>query len=121
MSQKNALLALAGKRVYDTVDCPEPIGKVLMRTLTTAESITCANYQFDDSGKPVPGREKYTTAKRLSYAIVDADKNPMFDEENIEEMANWPETLTNALSRKYWEMASADYVEAFLKNVAPAA
>lgn len=123
MSQKSSMLALAGKRAYDFVEFPEPIGRVHMRTLSSGESITCANFQYDDNGKPVPGREKYTNAKRLSFAIVnsDTDRNPMYDESDLEAMSEWPETFKNALLKKYWEMANADYVPTFLKNVTPAA
>ncbi len=121
MSQKSQMLAVSGKRVYDKVTFPEPIGDVLMRTLSAGESITCANFANDDNGNPVPGRERFKTAKRLSLVIVDTDRNPMFDEADLESMVEWPEPFTNALIKKYWEMASADYVETFLKNVVPAA
>lgn len=122
MSQKNVLLGLSEKRVYDKVELPEPIGTVHMRTLTAGESIEVANFRFDNDGKPVPGRERFVGAKRLSLAIVDGEsKNLMFGEEDLEAIAGWPEAIIEPLQAKYWEMSRAEYAETFLKNVAPAA
>jgi len=121
MSQKSQLLALSGKRSYESVTLPEPLGTVLMRTLTAAESIAIANYRFDEVGKPVPGREKYQSAKRLSMAIVDDQKNPMFDEEDLEAISQWPEAVSDMLVEQFWKMNRAEYVSAYLKNVTPAA
>jgi hypothetical protein len=121
MSQKSLMLGLSGKRVYEPVELPQPIGAVLMRTLTAAESIEVANYRFDDSGKPVPGREKYVSAKRLSLAIVDSERNLMFGEEDLEAMSEWPESLSDRLLAQFWKMNQAEYVGSYLKNVTPAA
>lgn len=121
MSQKSSLLALAGKRAYDVVECPEPIGKITMRTLTAWETISITNYRFDANGRPVEGRERYLGAKRLSLAIVDENRNPMFGEEDLEALSELPESISDMLLKKFWEMNQAEYAGEFLKNVGSAA
>ncbi len=122
MSLKSKLLGLSGKRSYETVTLPDSLGVVTLRTLTVAESIELSNYRFDDKGNQVPGRERYFAAKQLASTIVDAEsKNPLFGEEDLEAMAEWPECVTNALLEKYYQMKNANYVGAYAKNVEPAA
>lgn len=121
MANKAQLLALAGKRVYETVPLPEPYGPLRLRTLTAAESIAVTNYLYDDKGQLVPGREEYAGAKRLTLAIVDDAGNPLFGEEDVAAISTWADAIVDLLMRTLRKMGSAEYVETYLKNLSPAA
>lgn len=121
MSLKSSLLSLSGKRSFETLDLPEPIGKVRMRTLTVAESIAIDTYLFDETGKPIAGRQQYANAKRLAMSIVDEQGNPEFTDEDLAALALLPDAVQAVLMTKFWEMRSPGYLETFLKNVQAAA
>jgi hypothetical protein len=117
MSIKSTLLGLSGKRSFETISFPPPIGDIEMRTITAAESTEIANFRFDDQGRPIAGREQYLTAKRLSMSIVDPEnKNLVFGEEDLEALSTLPETVSDKLLETFWKMNRAEYVEIFAKN-----
>lgn len=121
MSVRSKLLSTSGKRAFEVIDLPEPIGKVRMRTLTVAESVAIDTYLFDESGRPIAGRQQYANAKRLALSIVDEQGNPEFGEEDIEALSLLPESVQAVLMNKFWEMRSPGYIETFLKNAQAAA
>lgn len=121
MSAKQALLNLCGKRVFEEVVFPDPIGTVLMRSLMASEAAQIASYQYDPkTGQPVPGREKYVFAKRLSMTIVDADHNLMFGEEDLDALIALPEAISDTFLEAYRRMNRMEYAADLVKNLRPA-